>query len=118
MFTSFFFIGVLLGFSSLFLIHLELKKRFTGYTANASIALTLLICSFAIYLGRDLRWNSWDILINPGGLLFDISARLLHPASYPDMFVTVIPFFLLLVSMYHLLWRGVLLLRRPNSRTS
>lgn len=114
MFTSFIYIGVLLGFSSLFLIHLELKKRFLDRTANALIAITLLVCSFAIYLGRDLRWNSWDILVNPGGLLFDISARLLHPASYPDMFVTVVPFFILLISMYYLVWRGILLLRYRN----
>jgi uncharacterized membrane protein len=106
LFTSFIYAGVVLGFSSLYVIHLELGKRFSPRRANSLIALTLLVCSFAIYIGRDLRWNSWDILINPGGLLFDISDRILHPANYPAMFLTVAAFFILLTSIYGLLWRG------------
>jgi uncharacterized membrane protein len=114
MFTSFIYTGVTLGFSSLYLVHLQLKRRFSGWGAAAWIALTLLICSAAIYVGRDLRWNSWDILTNPGGLLFDISDRLLHPEAYPQMFVTIISFFVLLSSMYGLLWRGARLLKQAT----
>lgn len=110
LFTSFIYTGVLLGFSSLYVIHLELKKRFPARLAGGTVALTLLLCSFAIYIGRDLRWNSWDILINPGGLLFDVSDRLLHPAAYPAMFVTVGVFFVFLMTMYGLIWRGSQLL--------
>jgi uncharacterized membrane protein len=61
-----------------------------------------------------LRWNSWDVFTNPGGLLFDISDRLLHPSGYPQMFVTIISFFILLLSMYGLLWRGARLLRQAG----
>jgi uncharacterized membrane protein len=111
LFTSFIYAGVLLGFSSLYIIHLELKRRFTPRLTRGTIALTLLLCSFAIYIGRDLRWNSWDILTNPGGLLFDISDRILHPANYPTMFLTITIFFVLLTSMYGLVWRGSQLLR-------
>ncbi len=111
LFTSFIYTGVLLGFSSLYVIHLELKKRFPSRQASGTVGLTLLLCSFAIYIGRDLRWNSWDILTNPGGLLFDISDRILHPAAYPTMFLTVAVFFILLTSMYGLVWRGSQLLR-------
>jgi uncharacterized membrane protein len=114
MLTSFIYIGVLLGFGSLYMIHLELLKRFTKNTINFLIAITLLICSFAIYLGRDLRWNSWDVLTNPGGLLFDISARVLHPSAYPEMFLVVITFFVLLASMYSLVWRSIQLLRHTE----
>jgi len=110
LFTAFIYTGVLLGFSSLYLIHLELKKRFSSRLARVIVALTLLLCSFAIYIGRDLRWNSWDILTNPGGLLFDVSDRLLHPAAYPAMFLAVVAFFALLSSMYGLVWRGSQLL--------
>src|SRR5665213_2505981 len=66
MFTSFIYTGVLLGFTSLYLIHLQLKKRFSGTVAANWVGVTLLTCSFAVYVGRDLRWNSWDILTNPG----------------------------------------------------
>jgi uncharacterized membrane protein len=118
MFTSFIYLGVLLGFSSLYLVHLELKRRFTSRVAAALMAVTLLIASFAIYLGRDLRWNSWDVFTNPGGLLYDVSERFLHPTAYPEMFVTVASFFILLTTMYSLVWRGIQLLQQlPAGRT-
>lgn len=116
MLTSFIYIGVLLGFASLYLIHLEFLKRFTQTTTSFILAGMILVCSFAIYLGRDLRWNSWDVLTNPGGLLFDISVRFLRPSAYPQMFLTVITFFVLLGSMYALVWYSIQLLRygRPQ----
>jgi uncharacterized membrane protein len=115
MFTSFIYTGVTLGFSSLYLIHLQFRRRFSRQTAATWVAFTLLVSSAAVYVGRDLRWNSWDILTNPGGLLFDISDRLLHPAQYPQMLVAIISFFVLLMSMYGLLWRGARLLRYAGS---
>jgi len=113
MFTSFIYTGVVLGFSSLYLIHRQLRRRLTAVTTTVWIAATLIICSGAVYVGRDLRWNSWDVLTNPGGLLFDISDRLQHAAAYPQMLVTVISFFVLLASMYGLAWHGLRLLNRP-----
>lgn len=110
MFTSFIFTGVVLGFCSLYLIHLEFIKRFTNRTVMAAIGTILVLCSGAIYIGRDLRWNSWDILANPTGLLFDVSDRLMHLSAYPQMLVTIISFSLLLGTMYGLLWRGACLL--------
>lgn len=115
MFTSFIFTGVILGITSLLLIHVQLKKRLSRWSADAWIVGTLLLCSFAIYVGRDLRWNSWDVLANPAGLLFDISDRLLHPAAYPQMFVTVISFFILLTTIYGVVWRGIHLARQQQS---
>jgi uncharacterized membrane protein len=118
MFTSFIYSGVIIGFCSLYLIHMQLYRRVSQRSAGILIAATLLVCSFAIYVGRDLRWNSWDILTNPGGLLFDLSDRLIHPAAYPQMFTTVFSFFVLLLSMYNLVWRGSLLLHKPNHKPS
>lgn len=109
-FTSFIYTGFLLGFSSLYLVHLELKRRFTARAAGTWIVATLLFCSFGIYIGRDLRWNSWDVLTNPAGLLFDVSDRLIHPAAYPQMLLAIVSFSVLLGSLYHLIWRGARLL--------
>lgn len=114
MFTSFIYSGVVVGFSSLYLLHVQLHRRLGEYGAAKMMAMTLLVCSFAIYVGRDLRWNSWDVLTNPGGLLFDLSDRLMHPAAYPAMFTTVISFFVLLASMYYIVWRGSLLVSKAR----
>jgi len=114
MFTSFIYTGVTLGFSSLYLIHMQFRQRFSRRTSATWVGAMLFFCSIGIYIGRDLRWNSWDILTNPGGLLFDVSDRLLHPAAFPQMLVTIISFFVLLSSMYGLLWRGARLLRATS----
>lgn len=115
MFASFVFTGLVLGFSSLYLIHLQLRRRFSFQAAGVWVGITLLICSIAIYIGRDLRWNTWDILVNPGGLLFEISDRLRHPAAFPQMLMVIIAFFVLLTSLYNLLWHGARLLRQVTA---
>ncbi len=117
MFSSFIFTGVVLGFCSLYLIHLQLRSRFNDITTSILIAGILLLCSAAIFIGRDLRWNSWDILTNPGGLLFDVSNRIQNLADYPQMLLTIITFFILLSTMYLLLWRGANLLIKTEGTT-
>jgi uncharacterized membrane protein len=111
MFTSFIYTGVLLGFSSLYIIHQEFRKRFSVRSTTIAIGLILLSCSFAIYIGRDLRWNTWDIATDPAGLIFEISTRLLHPSQYPQVLSVITPFFVLLASMYMVAQRGMTLLK-------
>lgn len=113
LFTSFIVNGVVLGFTSLLIIHrLLIAKKFRVREVAGILGAVLFLCSAAIYIGRDLRWNSWDIITNPGGLLFDISDRLSNLAAYPQMAVTILSFFVLLSTMYFLLWRSFHLVRQ------
>lgn len=105
MFSSFICTALVLGFASLFLVHRELVRRFTNGFIKLFLGVTLFLCSAAIYIGRDLRWNSWDVFLNPGGVLFDISDRILRPQDYPQMFVTIFSFFIFLASSYFVAWR-------------
>jgi uncharacterized membrane protein len=116
MLTSFVFTGLVLGFSGVYMVHVQLQRRVRPEAAASIVAFLLLVCSFAIYVGRDLRWNSWDVLTNPAGLLFDISARFIYSANYTELMLVVSSFFVLLGSMYHLLWRGARLLARAPER--
>jgi uncharacterized membrane protein len=111
LFASFVWNGFLAGFMATYTVHSELRRRLTGYKAHAVIGGVLLLCSFAIYLGRFLRWNTWDVIINPGGLLFDVSDRVLNPSSYPRTFATTGTFFVLLAGMYAVIWYLVAYLR-------
>ena len=97
-------------------VRIALGTRYTPEAYNALrsagyIGLVLLLASCAIYVGRDLRWNSWDVLTNPAGLLFDVSDRLLVPSGYGAIAVTVLSFFALLGSMYALAWGAARLVR-------
>jgi len=104
MLFSFAFNGLILGFLSLYLLHRELLKRLSRVTAHSWVGLVLLLCSFAVYLGRYLRWNTWDVLLNPAGVLFDVSDRIINPIAYGQTFQVTTLFFILLSSMYFTLW--------------
>ncbi len=113
LFTSFIFTGLLLGYSSLHLVHQQLRRRISGSNALTVVAIIIALCSLAIYIGRDLRWNSWDVMANPAGLLFDLSDRLLHPSQYGSIVVMAGSFFVLLMGMYVVMWRLMVLAHRP-----
>lgn len=112
MLLSFSFNGFLTGMISLYLVHHQLYKRFWAHQVHAVITLVLLAASFAIYLGRNLRWNTWDVLINPAGLLFDVSDRLINPTAHPQALTTTLGFFVLLGSVYIVLWQFARALQR------
>lgn len=118
MFSSFILNSVTLGFLSLYIVHRELIKRVSWQSASMVVSGLLMLCSFAIYLGRDLRWNSWDILINPGGILIDVSDRILHPTGYPQVFTTMFSFFVLLGSVYVVIWQAARVLRNNRSEAA
>jgi len=104
MFSSFIFNGVILGLISLYIIQWELLKRVKARTAMSLIGVVILLCSFAMYIGRELRWNSWDILVNPSSLLFEVTDRLINATSHPEMLSTTFSFFALITGVYIVFW--------------
>lgn len=71
--------GVVLGFRSLRLMEGWWRRHLSP---RASVILTLgILCAsgYGIYLGRVERWNSWDLLVNPGDLLLSVLYELRHP---------------------------------------
>ena len=119
MFTMFVLTGMLLGYVSLYVFHKQLLRRLPVRRAAQFVAGILLVCSFAIYIGRDLRWNSWDVLTSPGGLLFDLSNRFTHLNQAKDMIGTVALFFALLGGTYIVAWqiiRGVGIAEAPPEK--
>ena len=39
----------------------------------------LCLSGYGIYLGRYLRWNSWDVVAAPFSLMADVSNHVIHP---------------------------------------
>lgn len=107
LFTMFIITGLALGYLSLYAMHMRLRQRVPIMRANLFVAAILLLCSFAMYLGRDLRWNSWDVLVNPAGILFDVSERVIHPFTFSDTYSVTLVFFIFLASLYWMVWSMV-----------
>lgn len=57
--------GMLLGFLSLYLVQAVVRSVAGARVAWAAAVAVLGLASFGIYLGRVLRWNSWDVLTDP-----------------------------------------------------
>ncbi|CAH0177815.1 hypothetical protein SRABI27_01177 [Pedobacter sp. Bi27] len=80
---SFAWTGLVYGLISLMDIEKHLITYLNKKLVNSLIISFLFLASFGIYLGRYLRWNSWDIISNPLGLASDILGRFLNPLSHP-----------------------------------
>ncbi len=107
---SFIWNGAVAGFLSMYWVHREILKRRSSQTGLLVMTTVIGLTSFAIYLGRSLRWNTWDVLVNPAGLLFDVSERVVNPLSHAQFLTTTGTFFLLLGSMYYVIWTFVVAL--------
>jgi uncharacterized membrane protein len=92
--------GLLLGLTSLLLIH-AIARRFVGIVqAWALVVAVLALSSFGIYLGRIQRWNSWDVFVRPAALLDAAWNAMLHPRPI----AMTILFTCFLVAMYLVLY--------------
>ena len=92
--------GFMLGLISLVLMQ-ALVRRAAGAAASWAFAVAVLgLTGFGIYLGRFLRWNSWDVFFSPGSLLADMIQPLLHPIVHARTIAFSGLFSLFLVSAY------------------
>ena len=57
--------GMLLGFFSLYLVQAVVRRTYGAAAGWTAAVAALALASFGIYLGRVLRWNSWDVLLDP-----------------------------------------------------
>lgn len=74
--------GLLMAFASLYKVELFFVKQISRSATNKLIVLCLFVGSFGVYLGRFLRWNSWDIITNPLDLGKEIAVRFFFPVEY------------------------------------
>lgn len=93
---SFAWTGLILGLTSLRQVQTWLFDRWGQVRSWLSVVGVMMLCSFGVYLGRFLRWNSWDIIQQPGGLFQDILALVSKPISGATGFTIVFTLFLLM----------------------
>ena len=106
--------GLLLGCLSLYLVQ-EVVRDGLGRACGWVFALLMLaLSSFGIYLGRFVRWNSWDALTDPLDTLTG-AAKIANPFTNPQAAAFSATFFALALVCYLIVYSFTHLHRRPES---
>ena len=75
-------LGLVLGFLSLYLVQTVVAER-VGRLAGWTVAMAALVLSgLGVYLGRYERWNSWEVLTEPGKIFGGLASGLTDPMAY------------------------------------
>ena len=97
---SFAWVGLMFGLKSLwdieYLMQFWVKPKWIPVVSM----LLLFLGSFGIYLGRFLRWNSWDIIQQPVALLYDVGDRFINPFAHPRTWAVTLLMWVFLSMVY------------------
>lgn len=104
LFSAFAWTGALLGFLSVYMMQVVVRRVAGAAWSWALVGASLLASGFGIYLGRSLRWNSWDFVTRPDALLSDVWARLADPLAYPRSFGMTVALTALISVLYLVLY--------------
>lgn len=103
---SFAWNGLLLGVLSTRQIEKLLAPKASPPGRLVFIYPLMFVNALGVYIGRDLRYNSWDILTNPIDLLGDMCMLLVHPLRHHYAWGMIFCFSVLLTFMYSLLTKN------------
>lgn len=103
MLFSFALYGLAMGLVSLRWLQAAVQRRWGRWPGWGFVLASLGAAGFGIYLGRYVRWNSWDVVTQPRVLLHDIAARLVNPLEHWHTWAMTALFAAMLVFTYWLL---------------
>ncbi|MCB9081273.1 MAG: DUF1361 domain-containing protein [Lewinellaceae bacterium] len=81
LFFSFAWTGLALGLWSLLRVEQQLRIWWPQHRRSYT-GLWLFLAGLGVFCGRFLRWNSWELITNPRGLLSDAVQLLTHWEAY------------------------------------
>ena len=93
--TSFTIAGFYAGIASLHHIHRLLEMKYTVKKSNSIVIVICYLSSFGVYLGRILRFNSWDIINHPVELFQSLLDSITNPEAH--LFTCILGTFIVLV---------------------
>jgi uncharacterized membrane protein len=89
---SFALSGLLLFYLTILDMQKLVTAKFKKIPIKFSTTTVLFLCGFGVYLGRFLRYNSWEIIINPNILISDILEILISPFQNSDAWLFTLGF--------------------------
>ncbi len=98
---AFVWAGCLLGAASLDLVRGVVQRLFGPLASWIVLIGAAGLSGVGVYMGRFLRWNSWDALLRPRSLARETLAILSEPANYPRL-IGVSLIIMLMMLLLHL----------------
>jgi uncharacterized membrane protein len=91
-------LALLYGLMSLYTIHQVFKNHLSAITQHVFLTSTSFLVGFGVYLGREERWNSWDLFTKPISLLSECFTLI----TIPHVWVFSCCYGFAFLGMYHL----------------
>jgi uncharacterized membrane protein len=74
--------GVTLGAVSLHLVHRRIERKFNAVTGWIAVVLSVGLCAIGVVIGRFQRYNSWDLVTQPGAVAATTLDWVRSPLAY------------------------------------
>lgn len=95
--------GLILGLVSLMNVESFFLRFLKPAWATVIVFVSLFLCAYGIFLGRFLRYNSWDVVTVPSSLVYNSARHVLRPQHYSQLWVFTLLFAVLLCIIYYTL---------------
>jgi uncharacterized membrane protein len=76
-------LGLVLGFVSIYLVQAVVAERLGRPVGWAVAGAALTSSGLGVYLGRYERWNSWEVITEPGKIFGGLASGLADPLAHP-----------------------------------
>lgn len=93
--------GLMLGLVSILQVEQYLANYLQPTALKFAMATSFILCGFGVYLGRYLRFNSWDIINNIDDLVYQIVHRIIHPLQHTTTWSFTILFAVMMAVFYY-----------------
>jgi len=97
--------GLLLGMYSMFHMEKIIKNKYSQKIASISIFIVMFFASFGIFIGRFLRFNSWDIVSKPMSIINGVVNIFIDSSDYMVAILYTL-LFLFFISMSYYSWKS------------
>ncbi|MGO9385910.1 MAG: DUF1361 domain-containing protein [Mycobacterium sp.] len=74
--------GVILGVVSMHLVCRRIEREFGGLSGWIAVAVSVGLCAVGVVIGRFQRWNSWDLVTQPGAVVATTLDWVRSPLAY------------------------------------
>jgi uncharacterized membrane protein len=92
--------GLLLGIVSVSRMMMIVQHRFAIKHELVFLLPLMGVIAWGVYIGRFMRFNSWDVLTNPFELMMDAGYMLVHPLRHAYAWSMVVCFAVFLALLY------------------